>query len=564
MKTKFFNDSGFLKVFLFVSVFLVGGYHLALSCILSLILLLFIIYKTISQKNFLCVKPNVVLATIFFILISYLVVTLWAVDKGSAIYGFFKILPVALFTLLMSVYDKSAREEVLQTIPYAAASSGVVAYGLSFVPQLSDFFLVSGRLGGFFQSPNIFAIFCLAGIIILLADENLKIKDIAVSAVLMVLILLTGSRTVFLFMLVAIFVLILKIKNQKIKFSVLSIAVFLILASAVIAVATGNVETIGRFLTISSDSSTLLGRLLYYLDAIPVILKHPFGLGYFGYYFTQGTFQTGVYAVAFVHNSVLQFMLDIGIIPAIAFCLIVIGSFFSKRSTTKERLLIFVLFGHSLFDFDMEFVAIFFTLILTLDFDLFKKKDYEFRIKTPITICVSAVLICFSVYFALVNSFYLFGEYNAVDKIYGHDTMSKMYLLTTERNQQKLTEYADEIIKENGNLAVAYDYKANEAFSKGQFKDVIEYKRNAVRCSPYLLSEYTDFCDKMMVGISLYTKSGDLNSAEACKKELVAIRDMIADVEERTSFLAWKIYNKPELELPEEYVSVIEEYDESE
>ena len=75
-------------------------------------------------------------------------------------------------------------------------------------------------------------------------------------------------------------------------------------AAALLFVAiTGNQDTIGRFLTISLESSTLMGRLLYYRDVLPVILKHPFGLGYMGYYYAQGGFQTGVYATKFVHNE---------------------------------------------------------------------------------------------------------------------------------------------------------------------------------------------------------------------------------------------------------------------
>ena len=46
----------------------------------------------------------------------------------------------------------------------------------------------------------------------------------------------------------------------------------------------------GRFLTTSLHSSTLLGRLLYAQDALPVILRHPFGLGYRSYTYMQGSF----------------------------------------------------------------------------------------------------------------------------------------------------------------------------------------------------------------------------------------------------------------------------------
>lgn len=564
MMKKYLTDVNFLKLFLFASVFLVGGYHLAVSCALTIILLLFIIFKALSQKDFFAIKPNAVLITVGLIVLSYLTVTIWAVDKGTAIYGFFKVLPIGVFAFILSAYDKNTRDKLVEAVPYAAVSSGALAYILSFIPALSEYFLVADRLGGFFQSPNIFASFCLVGIIVLLTSEKVSVKNLILTAVLMVLIFLTGSRTVFVFLLLTIIVLLFKIKNKKIKLSLLGIVLFVIASSVVVVFVTGSVQTVGRFLTISLESSTLLGRLLYYIDALPVILKHPFGLGYYGYYFTQGSFQTGVYSVAFVHNSVLQYFLDIGFVPAIVFVVVVAGSFFSKNTSFRQKLILFVLFGHSLLDFDFEFTAMLLVLVLVLDFELFKKKDVKINCNSYLLTVISVVLVLFSVYFAMVNALYLFGEHKAVDKIYGHDTMSKMYLITEEKNQTALLKYADEIIEENGYLAIAYDVKANAAYKEGNFKRVTEYKKQAIKCAPYSKEEYVDYCQKLAVGISLYLNMGDTNSAEYCKKEMLWVSNKLLEVKDNTSELGWKIYDKPQLELPAEYVRIIEEYKNSE
>lgn len=562
MEKKFFNDTNFLKLFLFFSVFLVGGYHLAVSCFLSILLLIFLVYKSFSQKDFCVIKPNAALAGVGLIVFSYLVVTLWAVDKGAAIYGFFKILPVGLFAAVLSIYDKGTREEIIEAVPYAAVSNGVLAYGLSFIPGLSGYFLVADRLGGFFQSPNVFAVFCLAGIVVLLTAEKITIKKLVITALLVLLIFLSGSRTVFVFLIVTIVALLFKIKNKAVKLTLLGIIVGAIGISIIAVVVTGSVQTLGRFLTISLESSTLLGRILYYIDAIPVILKNPFGLGYYGYYFTQGSFQTGVYAVTFVHNSVLQYCLDIGIVPAIVFVALIGASFFSKNTGFRQRLIIFVVFGHSLFDFDMEFTAILLLLVSVLNFDLMKKPGIN--VNSYLLTAVSVVFVIFSVYFGLVNSLYLFGEYKAVDKIYGHDTICKMHLITNEKNETTLLKYADEIIEENGYLAIAYDVKANASYKKGDFKKVMEYKSKAIECARYSIEEYTDYCEKLVVGILLYSDVKDDKSAERCKKELVDLADKLESVKAETNPLAWKIQDKPELELSDEYMKMIEEYEQSE
>ena len=559
MKKKF-TDISFLKLFLCASVFLVGGYHMAVSCFLSVLLLVFLIYKALSQKDFAVIKPNAVLAGVGLIVVSYLIVTLWAVDKGTAIYGFFKLLPTGLFAMVLSMYDKSTRDETVEVIPYVAVSNGVIAFALSFIPSLSDYFLVAERLGGFFQSPNAFAVFCLAGIIVLLTAEKISADKLILTAVLVLLIFLSGSRTVFVFLIITIMVLLFKIKNKVIRLTIFGIIAGAIAVSIIAVVATGSVQTLGRFLTISLESSTLLGRILYYIDAIPVILENPFGLGYYGYYFTQGSFQTGVYSVAFVHNSVLQYCLDIGVVPAIAFVVLAAASFFSKNTGFRQRLMIFAIFGHSMFDFDLEFTAILLVLVSVLDFDLFKKQGI--KIHSYLLTGISAALIMFSVYFGLVNSLYLFGEYKAVDKVYGHDTMCKMHLITSEKNETTLLRYADEIIEENGYLAIAYDVKANASYKKGDFKRVMEYKSKAVRCAKYSVDEYTDYCEKLIVGISLYTDAGDTKSADTCKRRLVDLTEDLQEIKESTNALAWKIQDKPDLELPEEIAEIIKGYEE--
>ena len=162
-------------------------------------------------------------------------------------------------------------------------------------------------------------------------------KNLILTAVLMVLVFLTGSRTVFIFLGLTVIAFFFTLKNKKLKRNLLIIFGGMVLVSVAVVFITDSVQTVGRFLTISLESSTFLGRILYYLDALPVILKHPFGLGYYGYYFSQGTFQTGVYSVAFVHNSALQFLLDVGWIPSLLIFFVIGASFFSKKSDLRQN-----------------------------------------------------------------------------------------------------------------------------------------------------------------------------------------------------------------------------------
>ena len=129
---------------------------------------------------------------------------------------------------------------------------------------------------------------------------------------------MTGSRTVFVLGMLMLVVLAFRQKGERIFY-------LLILAGAVCAggiygVLTGNLENIGRFLTISLGESTLQGRFLYWIDGISILKEHIWGLGYRGYCEIQGMYQTGVYKVQFIHNEYLQILLDIGVLLVAGQC----------------------------------------------------------------------------------------------------------------------------------------------------------------------------------------------------------------------------------------------------
>lgn len=541
---------------MFVSPFLVGGYHIWGAALFTVVLSAYIFfeYRNNAVKNKFSVGFPIL--TLLLIPVFYLVVSLWAVDKATAVYGFVKFLPIALFTVIVSPMENEDRQELLNVVPVSAAVMGTLSYALSFIPVCGAYFLVSERLGGFFQSPNAFAAYCLAGIVIVLLNDKLKYAKWITAAILTMLIFLTGSRTVFIIFVMVIFALFFKFNNKnKIRLAIFALATFII--SVIVIGITDNFQTVGRYLTISLESSTLNGRLLYYIDALKVILKNPFGLGYYGYYFSQGSFQTGVYSTAFVHNEFMQLLLDIGWVPGIMFLIIVIKSFFSKNVSYTQKAVLFVLFGHSLFDFDLQFLSVFFVLILTFDFSQNKKRSIKKNKKMLIAcLCVAVVT---SVYFAVVNVAFLLEKYDIAYKVYKGDTQSKIQLMITSDDYDTICDYADSIIEANKYVTVAYDAKANQAYMNGDIQTMVEYKNKALDCAAYSISEYNDYCEKIIPVIEIYRRAGDTESAEYCEEVLLSVKEKLKATENKTNSLAFKIKDKPNFTLNEEYEKYIEQ-----
>ena len=315
-------------------------------------------------------------------------------------------------------------------------------------------------------------------------------------------------------------------------------------------------QTVGRFLTISSASSSLLGRILYYIDSLPVILKNPLGLGYYGYYFSQGSFQTGIYSLTFVHNDFLQIFLDIGWIPGLMFVFVSLLSFFSKKTNLTQKAVLFIILGHSLFDFNLQFICVFMTLMLTFDFESLKL--FDLKIKDIALKSVAALCCVFSIYFGAVNLLYLSDNVYAVEKIYPCDTQSQMKIISDSDNYSEMSYYADKIIARNKYISLAYSVKANVAYQDGDIVQMIEYKEKAIENSPYVVEEYDDLCEKLIYVIGLYEEMGDTESVQYCVYKLINVRTLFNNMKNKTHKLAWKLLYPPDFEINEKYMRYIE------
>lgn len=115
-------------------------------------------------------------------------------------------------------------------------------------------------------------------------------------------------------------------------------------------------------------SSTWKGRILYDLDALKMIAKYPFGMGYHGYAYVQGRMQTGVYKTLFVHNDWLQAALDLGILPAVLFAAVMLRQLLKGSQSSMQKQILLLIMLHMLVDFDLQFAAIGLLGLLCLDY----------------------------------------------------------------------------------------------------------------------------------------------------------------------------------------------------
>lgn len=536
-----------LRVIMAVSLLAVGLFYELTSAVVSAVLFVWLVLLAKRQK--LGFRRNAASVTAIAVYIGYCVSILWSVDKGLSVWGVAKYLPVPLMALCLLQTDSDERSTVLNDLPWIGAVTVLVSFALQFIPSLHGLFTSSDRLAGFFQYPNTFACFMLLGLeILILSEEKINVWRVLCAIVLVFGLIQSGSRTVFVLaipvLLVSLFIRLRKKPKVLVIGAVSVAAVFIVMILAL-----GGSYSVSHLLALSTSESTLLGRLLYWKDALPVIGSHPFGLGYLGYYMSHGSFQTGLYSVRWVHNELLQMLLDIGWIPAVIAIVAVVKAVLAEQPTVRKVVLL-TLLAHCMMDFDLEYIAMYFIVLLCLDWDTGKTKTLKLTVPAK---AVSAVLILGSLYIGVGSTLYYSGKTEASVKVYPWNTQARMELLTEAETAEEMDEQADAILALNDTVALAWDAKAEAAYSRGDFGAVIDAKNNALANTKYIRSEYVDYFNKLAVGYQLYLQAGDTKSAQICLDEIIGIHSRIDRVLAATDELAWKITDKPYLVMPDEY-----------
>ncbi|MBQ8613366.1 MAG: O-antigen ligase family protein [Ruminiclostridium sp.] len=542
-------------LFMAAALSVVGLFNEYLACGASFLFCVYL-FITSHKSGTLIFRLNLTSAAVLAITAFYFLSILWAVDSGMAFTGFLKILPLPLFMLIV-MQDKEKSLSCFSAIPTVSVIMTIVSGIVMIFSPRNEFFAPAGRLSGFLQYSNTFALVLLVSIIIIISKEKHSAVDYFYLPVLIGGIILSGSRTVFILTIIAVPVLVFISRSKKLKILLGSITAVSVAVAVIYVLVTGNFDSIGRFLSVSLTESTFVGRLLYYHDALPLVLKNPFGTGYLGFYYLQQSIQTGLYSVRYVHNDFLQLALDIGWIPTLMLIAAVIRAFFKKDIPAWRRLMIFIMSAHCFFDIDLQFTAVFMIYVIALGVDDGK----EIRIKSPLPIVKTALaVLCTTSLYMLVPLAAAFTDNLTLSyTLYPWNTDVNTVLMVNEENPSEMDKSADRIIEQNEYITVAYSAKAAYAYSQGNFTDMIKYKELAIENAPLIGEEYEDYISMLLIGEELYLQAGDTASAEFCRKKIDAVINKFNSIEGRLSKLGKMIDDRPKTEFSQELTIYLKE-----
>lgn len=540
------------------SIIVAGGYFEYASAVLAIVGVAFTVYCIFKERAVSYVRDYNTIA-LFIFTIMYLVTAMWAVDSGMAVMGFVKFLPVIFFYGIMCRIEKD-REKLIGILPVIGVLIVLFSAIMMQFESLKGYVSVAGRMSGSFQYPNTFALFLLICLIVAVySNDSLRQKAVYILG-LAIGIICTGSRTVWIITFGTL--LILALCNRKYRKLSCCIVIIGIVAIAIALIFAGNSWFAMRLKSISLSSSTFLGRLLYAKDAMKLILKHPFGLGYYGYYFMEQEIQTGVYSVVNVHNELLQMALDIGIIPAVLFEGMILRSVFLKKQLSRNRVILSIIAIHSLFDYDFQFIGMLFVMLLFLDYG----KQQTFRVSS-LTYSTAIIFAIVSISLAgicgISNLLYVRGAY---EKAYAYgkmNTMAQIRQMESESELEKSVSIANSILKRNKHVPATYSTLAKKYYSDGNIQNYIIYELKAIKMQPYEINEYIDYVNSLAKAGTEYIDNNDVESAKICLDRMKEVPDILSEVEKQTSDIAWKIKDKPDLTIPDEYNELIKSMEEA-
>lgn len=529
------------------------------------IVFLILLYKIARQKKQLVfVKSrNVYLYAV--LIVSYLLVVIWAVDKEIAWEGFLKYLPGIFYFLLLMQFEKQEKQKIMEMIPLSGAIMCIISFVLGQIPQLhSMFFSENGRLISFFQYSNSFALFLLLGIVIIANNQKNTLKDKILALALIVGIILTGSRTTFILAVCyGIYQIFKHRKNKKQIGIVIGIILISVCMGILVLVITDNLDNVSRLLQVSFTESTFVGRILYALDGIKLITQNPFGLGYMGYSYKYPEIQTADYNIKLIHNDFLQQALDTGIISMIVLLYLFIQNIVTRKTKPIKREMLIIMLLHMLFEFDMQFLVLHFIWVMLLEDTegrtIFLKVE-KAKIVTAIT---TFIMITLFAYFGIATYAEKIGKYEMTLELLPNKTNASVQKMLQEQDEKEAEKLANTILKQNPYIGAAYKVKANNAYYAGNWEQMIEYQKKAITLNRYDITEYEEYILYISQALEQTIRQEKQEETKYLIKEAKQITAILENTKQTTHPLAYQIIDKPQLEFrgeTKQYLEMLENY----
>lgn len=529
-----------LLFLLLVMIPLFGGYY-DFSVLLAGAVLLPLLLWECRRSGTMCLPVGLEAWCLYGIWLFGLLVIPFSISPGMAFTGFLRQTVWVLFFLCASAYSAQEREDILDVVSYEGALLALISM-IAFVYNnavgLED---RNGRIDGPFQYANTWALFLLVSLIVLLTKEKKRPADWGAMASLLCGMFLSGSRGVFLLALGMglAFGGRYLLQNRRILPLILAVGAVVLIGAAAAALSGGMV--LNRLKAITLSSSSLNGRLLYDLDGLRMIARHLLGLGRGGYLYQQPLEQTGVYILRYIHNEYLQAALDSGLPAGVLTVTMAAALLFRKGLPVRERAVIAAITAHACIDFDFQFTAVMFLLLLCGAGGKTRRVPLKAK-RVMLALCGSGMAVfC---YFAAVYWLSFSGCPAQAAAMFPADLSLAENCLQSHVSVEDAEPEADRILASTDLSMLAWDCKFAACAQRADLNGMVQAKFQYLRLNKYRGEVYEDFT-ALLEQACVQGSPSERYQYQAFAQSTILL---LEEVNQTTSPLAYRIADKPELE----------------
>ena len=529
-----------LLFLLLVLVPLFGGYYLFSAFLAGTALTLLLIHA--AWQNGVIRLPTGPEAWCLYILTGCSLLTIpFAVSAGMAFAGTLRLTVWVLFFLYAATYSPRERADILDAVAYEGAILSLITIISFLCAAASGIDNPNGRIDGPFQYANTWSLYLLVCLILLMMREKRHPLDWAAMAVLLCGIYLSGSRGVFLVLLPLALLWggYQLVRRRNVKTVAAAAAATVSIGALATALSGGLV--LNRLRAITLTSSSLNGRLLYCMDGLNMLIRHPLGVGYGGYLYLQPLEQTGVYVLRYIHNEYLQAALDGGIPAGLCMAGLCAAMLLRKGAPVRERAVVFAVAAHSLIDFDLQFSAMAFLLLLCGSGGRCREIALPRR-RASAALCALCALV-FG-YFSAVYALDFFERPAAAHALFPADLSLAEKRLQSFPDVEHAEPVADAIIASTDLSMLAWDCKLAAAAQRVDLSAMVEYKYQYLRLNRYRGEVYEDFA-ALLENACVQGSGPELVRYKTLAQSAIT---QLKEVNQTTSFLAYRIADKPRLD----------------
>jgi len=458
----------------------------------------------------------------------------FAVSPGMAFTGGLRTVVWVLFFLAAAAYSRQERRVILDVAAYEGAvlaALSILDFLYSGIHGVED---PNGRIDGFFQYANTWALYLLCCLILLFLRKERRTRDWIAISVLLCGIFLTGSRgtIVILFFLAPAYGVGQIFRRRRVLPLLAMAGAFVLIAGVATLLSDGMVSQ--RLRSISLSSGTLNARFLYCLDGLRMLWSHPLGIGRGGYLYLQATEQAGKYTTRYLHNEYLQFALDGGILCGLLMACLAAALLLRREAEPRERAVCFAAFAHACMDFDFQFTAV--ILLVLLCGSGGQTRAFQVPKRVPAAVLCGALALLFS-YFSAAYYLDFMQKPVAAYTMFPADLALAESRLQNFPSAEEAEPLADKILQETDLSMLAWDCKCTAASRRGDWPAMVESKYRYLKLNRYRDEVYKEFLD-LLEQACLKCSPEELSKYLDTAGE---VQGQLKEVMEHTSPIAYRI-----------------------